>query len=299
MKKGALGLGFIAIMLISFVSAQFGYGFSLSNFLYSVDSSSLILLLLFIVFFTILNNIVFITFFRGNKSVSAIVSFSISTMAIWGINRMQWNLGNFFFNLGLNEDTLYTIVLVVLLVLFVYLAFKKRLRYLFLGLGLLLTGLAAFSDFFFEWFTAFIIGLVLIILWWIGARRAKRKESPYYGGPGYSGAKTAWKHTKTFGRGTKTAGKGVWKAGKNTYEGYQKYKNWRDPREKLARYKKSEEEKEDKLMAERRLKTEQEKVTQEIKAADKELKLRKDIEKAHKQAIKENQRRFKDEIMRK
>ena len=271
MKKGLLAFSFIVIMLLSFVSAQFGYGFSLSNFLYSIDSSTLILFLLFIIFFAVLNNMVFITFFRGNRTVSALVSFSISIMAIWGINRMQWNLGSFFFNLGLNEDTLYTIVLIVLLVLFIYLAFKKRLRYLFLGLGLLLMGLAAFSDFFFEWFTAFIIGVVLIIFWWIGARRAKRKEHPYYGGPGYSGAKTAWKHTKTFGRGARTAGKGAWKVGKGTHEGYQRYKNWKDPRSKLARYKKSEEEKEEKMMAQRMLKTEQEKVAQQRKFAEKEL----------------------------
>ena len=187
MKRGVLTLVFITIMLTGFVSAQFGYGLSLSDFLYSINSSTLILFLLFLIFFVILNNVIFINFFRGNKMVSTVLSLSISIMAVWGLNRMNWDLGSFFFTLGLSEDTLYTLVLIVLLIAVIYAIFKGKLRLLFLGLGLLLIILAFFTDIFFEWTTALLIGTVLVVIWAFLAWRARRKkkEEPHYGGKGY------------------------------------------------------------------------------------------------------------------
>ena len=186
MKGGVLALVFITILLTGFVSAQFGYGLSLSDFLYSINSSTLILFLLFLIFFVILNNVIFINFFRGNRMVSTVISLSISLMSVWGLNRMNWDLGSFFFTLGLSEDTLYNIVLVVLVIAVIYAISKKKLRLLFLGLGLLLIILAFFTDIFFEWTTALLIGIILVVIWAFLAWRAWKKEKePHYGGKGY------------------------------------------------------------------------------------------------------------------
>jgi len=139
---------FLGIMLVGLVSAQYGYygSFSISNFLDSIGPSTMILFVLFIIFVAILHNIVFITFFRGNRTVSAIVSFCVSLLAVYGINRARWDLGGLFYSLGLSESTLFTLISIVLLVIVIYAIFTKKLKYLLLIFGGLLLGLAFRSE---------------------------------------------------------------------------------------------------------------------------------------------------------
>lgn len=180
MKKRLLLAFLLVIMLISFVSAQYGYygTFSLSNFLNKISPATLILFVLFIIFFAVLHNIVFMTFFRGNRGVSAIVSFCVSLLAIYGINRTRWDIGGLFYGIGLSEGSLFTIIIVVLLLIFIYAAFKKKLRYLLLIIGGLLLGLVLFTDLIYEKGIAIVIGLVLLIIGGILLRRGRRR-APY------------------------------------------------------------------------------------------------------------------------
>ncbi len=259
MKKRSvfvLLLGVLWIMLINFVSAQFGYGgygFSLSNFLYSINSSTLILVVLFIIFFAILHGLVFTKFFRGNMALSSIVSFCVSILAVWGINRMQWNMGGFFYGLGISEDALYTILMIVLLLTAIYLVIKKKLRYLFLGLGILLIALALFTEIFYEYGTALTIGIIILVIglfmaWWNSKRQ---KEKGYYGGRGY-GLKDlggrAW-------RGTKAVGRGAQEAGQYTRERYKRGREYIDPRSRLERIKKRQKTREERRSARRQIRT--------------------------------------------
>lgn len=179
MKKRLLLGIFLGIMLTGLVSAQYGYygSFSLSNFLDSIGSSTMILFVLFIIFFAVLHNIVFMTFFKGNRSVSAIVSFCVSLLAIYGINRARWDLGGLFYGLGLSESALFTIISLVLLVIIIYAIFTKKLKYLLLILGGLLLGLALFTDLIYERGIAIAIGLVLLLIGLLLRRRGRR--APY------------------------------------------------------------------------------------------------------------------------
>jgi hypothetical protein len=210
MKKGGILFTFLFVMLIKFVSAQ--YVFSLGDFFSSVDSATLILGLLFVIFFAILHKLIFLRMFKGNVAVSVIVSFCISLLSIYGLYTSRWDLGGLFYGLGFSDDLLYIILLIVSLVLFLYLLLKKKLRFLFLGAGLLLIIASLATDFFYEWFTAFVIGVIFLILWFISWRiHKKRSKEAYYGGKGY---------------GTGDFGKDVWKGAKAVGKGAQKAQQW-------------------------------------------------------------------------
>ncbi len=211
MKKRLLLGIFLGIMLIGFVSAQYGYygSFSISNFLDSIGPSTMILLVLFIIFFALLHNIVFINFFRGNRTVSAIISFCVSLLAVYGINRARWDLGGLFYGLGISESALFTLIAIVLLIIVIYAIFTKKLKYLFLIFGIFLTLISLFTDLIYERGIAIVIGLVLLV---IGGLLLKRKgrRAPYdHGGYPPSGS---------VGR------------------GYKKFKDWRDPGRRLEKY---------------------------------------------------------------
>lgn len=96
MKKGFLQtLSIFSILMINFISASFHYGygrFSFRSFIDTFDPATLTLGLLFIIFLFILNNLVFINLFRGQKAPSFVVSASISLLSVYWMYRKGWYL---------------------------------------------------------------------------------------------------------------------------------------------------------------------------------------------------------------
>lgn len=186
-KRGLLLTFFLGVMLIGFASAQYGYygTFSLSNFLDSIGPSTMILSILFIIFFAILHNIVFITFFRGNTGISAIVSLLVSVLAIYGINRARWDIGGLFYGLGISSGILSIVIPFILLIAAIYIIVKFGLSWLFLIFGIFLTSLALFTDLIYERGIALLIGgIFLLIGIWLWKRNKKRAyyDDGYYPG---------------------------------------------------------------------------------------------------------------------
>lgn len=225
MKKRVMLVSLLGTIIIGFLNMVGayngfgGYGFSLSNFLYRIDSSTLILFILFIIFFAILHNLVFLKFFRRNRTVSAIVSFCVSLLAVYGINTAQWDMGGLFYGLGISEDALFLFVSIFLAVILIYAIVKRKLGQLLTGLGTFLVILALFTNLIYEKGVAIIIGALLLIIGiWLWNRRKNRERERYYGDGGYPSSPRR-----------RAARKAI-----------DKYKDWRDPEERLRRYDKKE-----------------------------------------------------------
>ena len=175
MQKRGLIFVFTSIFLvgmINFASAQFYGGFSLGDILSSIDSSTMILGIMFIVVFAFLNYSLS-RFFRDNKAIAGVISFAISLGVIWGINRTGLDFEGFFYTLGFSEGFLATIVSLALIGGGIYLAFKY-------GFGVLLTVIGgffiilSFTDFIYETGTTFVIGaLFLGIGIWLQSKKKR------------------------------------------------------------------------------------------------------------------------------
>jgi len=171
-KKRNLLLAFVlGLFLISFVSASFHYGynnFSLSNLLYNLDSSTMILGAIFIIVFAFAN-FSLSKFFKNKdgepiKGTAGIVSFVIAFLAIYGINRYGIDYEGFFYSIGFSGDLLFILLPAILLVGAIYILWTYNLAILFLISGVVFTALTIFTDLFYEKGLAFIIGVILILV---------------------------------------------------------------------------------------------------------------------------------------
>ena len=170
MKEKAVLLSFISLILsiylINFVSAQFYGGYSLGDILNSVDPSTMILGVMFIVVFALLNKALS-NYFGDSKAVGGVVAFSISLLIIYGINLTGLDFEGFFYTFGFSEGILTTVGSLVLIGGFIYLGFKY-------GFGVVLTLfggfliILSFTDFIYETGTTFILGaLFLAVGFWL------------------------------------------------------------------------------------------------------------------------------------
>lgn len=96
-----------------------------SNLLYQIDPNSMILSIFFIITFTLLMFILGRTIFKKNNSTKTIIALCVSLLATYGLNRMNLNLDNFVFNLGISENLLY-IIAPILILLFVFFMSRKK-----------------------------------------------------------------------------------------------------------------------------------------------------------------------------
>ena len=96
MKRGFLQTLFIfSVLMINSVSAQFHYGygrFSFRGFIDTFDPAVLTLIFLFVIFLVVLNNLVFINFFRGQKMPAIVVSTLISFLSVYWMYQKGWYL---------------------------------------------------------------------------------------------------------------------------------------------------------------------------------------------------------------
>lgn len=200
MKKRLIGSSFLFVMLINLVSASFHYrsSFSLSSMLDLIDSSTLILISLFIIFYIFINNRVMSKLFKKTPAAGAIISFLVSLLAVYGINRSRFNILGSLYGIGIPEDMVFMIVGIILLIGLLGLSFKRdetsgrkkfKLYRAFVMLGLIFIVLS-FTGIVYEAGASFLIGLVLLIFGWLLRKKSKSGESfSYYGGKGYDAAK--------------------------------------------------------------------------------------------------------------
>ncbi len=227
MKKRGLLASFILVMMTNFISAaSFYYGASISDFLASINPSSMILVVLFIIFFAVLHNLVFLNLFRGSRGVAAIVSFSISLLMIYGINFMRWDIEGFFYGVGLSSEILSFVIPVIFLLAAIFFIMKFR----FHGFLMLLGGLFLVGGLLGIVFERFISGILGIILFGIGLIFWRRyKKESYYGGGGYG--ERAWGAARGVGKGAL----GGARAGRGAGGAYKGFRKWNDPGARAGR----------------------------------------------------------------
>ncbi|MFH1327072.1 MAG: hypothetical protein ABIH59_03020 [archaeon] len=178
MRKQGVAI-ILMISLIGFVSAYGSYGFSIGDFLDSIDSSTIILGTLFIIFFGLLNFSLSKVFKdkQGypNKGIAGVVSFAISLLMIYGINKSNLNIEDFFFDIGISEGALFIVGPIIILIGLIFLAKKIGLSYIFLIIGSALILITLLTNWIYEKGTVLAIGIFFLVLWFIG--RSIRKKN--------------------------------------------------------------------------------------------------------------------------
>jgi len=193
MKKSSVSIiSLIILFSINFVSAQFfsGYNrFSFRGFLDSVDPSTMILITLFSLIFLFLTLILKrLPLFRDsygypNRAMIGITSAIISLFTIWWVNRSGLGIENFFYSLGLSSDLLYVILPIILLAVAIFIIIRWGFATAFLSFGLLLIVLTLFTKIFFEKGLVLTIGIVLFLIGlWLWNRRRRREKGLSGGG---------------------------------------------------------------------------------------------------------------------
>lgn len=153
---------------------------AISDMLSSIDPNTMLLGLLFIIFYVLIN-FSLSKVFKKERASSAIISLCVSLLAVYGLNRLNWDLSGVYLNLGLSEEFLYSVVPLIILGLAILGSFVKdsmtgrrkfRLYRLFFILGGFLILLSFFA---YEQTILFVAGIVLILIGLFLLWRIKKK----------------------------------------------------------------------------------------------------------------------------
>jgi len=186
MKRGFLGI-LILISLTSLASAAYGYNsynsFSISDFLSSIQPSTLILGVIFIICFAFIN-FALGKFFKDsqgnpNKAIAGIVSLAVSLLIVYWVNQ-----SGFYFdfayggNIGISSGALWTIGSIAFPILFIIIGMKYGWGMPIMLTGLLLIVTAALS---YQAYIGWVFGIILIIIGFVmwNRRRIRRASKRY------------------------------------------------------------------------------------------------------------------------
>jgi hypothetical protein len=171
MKKSLLFILFLLVS-INFVSA---YGFSLGDFFEGIDSSTMILGAVFIISFYFIN-LALSRFFKdrggGPSQAVWVPSLAAALLITWGINKTGFDISGFFFDIGISEELLMTILPILILAGAILLIIKLKSGSLlvFGGLFILLSFLA------YDKTLLITIGIILLVIGVILLGRKKKDE---------------------------------------------------------------------------------------------------------------------------
>lgn len=183
MKRGLLGI-LILLSLTSLTSAAYGYynysSFSLSDFFNTIQPSTLILGVIFIICFAFVN-FALGKFFKDaqgnpNRAIAGIVSLAVSLLIVYWVNRSGFYF-DFAYNggIGISLGALWTIGSIAFPILFIIIGMKYGWGMPIMLSGILLIITSALS---YQAYIGGIIGVILIIfggyLW--NKRRIKRNS---------------------------------------------------------------------------------------------------------------------------
>ena len=152
MKK--IGLSLLFLLAINFASAV-----ELGELIGTLDQSLVISIALFLVTFSLaffsLGKI-----FKENKNLSGVIAVTVAFLAVYGINKIEFDTSNFFYNLGISESafSLMLFILITAGIIYMFMKFKKNSL---LILGALFIGL---SFFVYTKALLIVIGIILIVI---------------------------------------------------------------------------------------------------------------------------------------
>lgn len=158
---------------------------ALSDAFYSIDPNTMILGLLFVIFFALINFALYRTL--KDKQTSGIVSFCVSLLAVYGINRTNFNVAGLFSNIGLTENLIYTVVPIIIIAGLIFMIWKLKLPWTFMLIGAILIIASLIPGLIYEKGIVMIVGIVLLMLGlylWFRRNRINKKKgtSPTQGG---------------------------------------------------------------------------------------------------------------------
>ena len=179
-KRGILSV--LSLLFINFVHAQFlgfDYGsFSISNFFNTIDPSTVIYGLLFLILFTVIflalsrmglfksrrRNEFGMPISEPNTIAAAVVSFCISALIVYYLYISGYNVQDFFYSLGFSGSLGSIFVVVLLVIIGVFMIVKFKFPAFFMIAGLLIMAISIFTDLVYEKGLAFLIGFAALII---------------------------------------------------------------------------------------------------------------------------------------
>lgn len=150
----------------------------ITDFLYAINPNDILLGLLFVIFFAIINFALYRTL--KNKQTSGIISFCVSLLAVYGINRTNLNVAGLFSNIGLSENLIYTVIPIIIIVGLVFMIWKLKLPWTFILIGALLIIASLIPGLVYEKFIVMLIGgaLFLLGLFLLWRKHKKKAQNP-------------------------------------------------------------------------------------------------------------------------
>jgi hypothetical protein len=140
-----------------------------------LDPSTIILSLLFIIFFVFIQLV--LSRSLKDKNSASIIALCISLLAVYGISKTGFNISEFFYNIGISDNIIYNIIPFIILGGLIFLFWKIKLRTIMTVLGLLLI---VASFFVYEKTYVLVAGIIILViglflLWKESRRRAKQR----------------------------------------------------------------------------------------------------------------------------
>lgn len=197
MQKRGLIFILASLFFINLVSAQFGYGygsFSLADILDSMDPATITYGLLFFIMFTLIHLALsrlqlFKTTRRTpwgmpetspNVLASGVISFSVAALIVYYLYRNDYNLESLLYGLGFSGGLLSIFFVIAAAIFAIFIVKKFKLVGFFVLSGLFLIGIAIFTELIYEKWTAFLIGLFLVVIGFLIRKfDTKKREFPW------------------------------------------------------------------------------------------------------------------------
>lgn len=212
MKKGILSIAIVLILSLSFISASYS-NFSIGELLDRVDSSTMLLGCLFLIFFAVINFALSKVFKdkcgNPNTAVTAIVGLCVSILIIYGINKTGFDIEELLYGMGLSDGMLGTLIPIILIIGAIYTIWRIKPRGFLILFGSIFLLITLATNWIYEEGILTALGIVMILIGLYLVRRKRRRESRGYGygNPGM----------------------------------FKRFKDWRDPRNRLERIRNKQE----------------------------------------------------------
>jgi LPXTG-motif cell wall-anchored protein len=139
--------------------------------------------------------------FKENNALAGMVAVAVTLLIEYGFFLIGFDPSNYFYGIldffNLNSDITLLVMGVLLTIGFLFIIFKFGFTTLIFVIGCSLI-LFSFTDYVYQKNTAFVIGVLLVLLSWYFYRRRKKREMGIIG-PGYVGRTAGWMGRKSLG----------------------------------------------------------------------------------------------------
>ena len=132
----------IFLILSLLISINLVSAFNLSETLLEIDQSLVVLVALFIIIFSLsffaLKNV-----FKDNPTIAGVVAAAVSFLAVYGINKSEFNTGDLALNIGISESSLALLMFLAIISGIIYMFVKLKTNALLI-LGIIFITLSFF-----------------------------------------------------------------------------------------------------------------------------------------------------------